>query len=110
MGETQITMTELRQKLGQLVSEVAYGQERLVLMSHGTPKAALVSIADLRRLQQVEHTTPATTEGKDPLTELATLRARIDRWQQENEIVPEDSTLALNHVRESRDDELGRLS
>ena len=52
MGETVVTMTELKQRMGEIVNRVAYGGERVVLLSRGRPKAAIVSLEDLKRLQR----------------------------------------------------------
>lgn len=54
MSEIQISMSKLRQNLGSLVNQAAYGGERLLLMAHGEPKAAIIGIEDLRRLQQLD--------------------------------------------------------
>ena len=43
MNEIQVTMTELRQSLGRLVNRAAFGGERIVLVAHGEPKAAIIS-------------------------------------------------------------------
>lgn len=54
MSDIQISMSKLRQNLGSLVNQAAYGGERIVLMAHGEPKAAIIGIEDLQRLQQLD--------------------------------------------------------
>jgi len=45
------TMSQAKDKISELVSRVAKKGDRIVLTSRGRPKAALVSIDDLERLQ-----------------------------------------------------------
>ncbi len=52
MGETAVTMTELKQRLGDIINRVAYGGDRVVLLFYGRPKAAIVSLEDLEQLRQ----------------------------------------------------------
>jgi prevent-host-death family protein len=49
-----IPVTQARSDLAELVNRVAYSGERVVLTRHGKPLAALVSPADLERLEQLE--------------------------------------------------------
>lgn len=51
MGEQQIPVTQARAELAELVNRVAYAGERIELTRHGKVVAALVSAADLERLQ-----------------------------------------------------------
>ena len=48
----QITVTQARDVLADLVNRVAYGNERVILTRHGRPVAALVSPGDLAALEQ----------------------------------------------------------
>ena len=43
-----------RAKFSELVNRAAYGRERVVLTRHGKPIAAMVSLADLETLEQME--------------------------------------------------------
>ena len=47
MNTIEVTMTQLRQGLGELVNRAAYGGERVILVSHGAPRAAIIGIEDL---------------------------------------------------------------
>ena len=90
MAEIEVTMTELKRSLGDLVNRAAYGREWIVLVSHGRPKAAIVSIEDLemlRRLRRGEAPARATTRLED----LNALRERIQRWREEHGVEPVDS-------------------
>lgn len=45
---------EVKQSLSKYLNRVAYGRERLIIHSRGEPKAALVPIEDLRRLEAAD--------------------------------------------------------
>lgn len=45
---------EVKQALSKYLNRVAYGHERIIIHSRGKPKAALISIEDLRRLEAVD--------------------------------------------------------
>lgn len=51
MKTTTISITEAKKRWGELVNRVAYGEEWILLLSRGKPKAALVSMADLEFLE-----------------------------------------------------------
>jgi len=46
-----IPVTQARSELAELINRVVYGGEHVVLTRHGKPLAALVSAADLERLE-----------------------------------------------------------
>ncbi len=50
----QISIGQVKRDISELVNRVAYQGERIVLTSRGRPKAVLVSLKDLEKLQQVE--------------------------------------------------------
>jgi prevent-host-death family protein len=108
MDEIQVSMTALRQNLGDLVNRAAYGGERIVLVSRGEPRAAIIGIPDLRRLEQAAST--RVSEQRDhfdyALEAADRVRERIRRWQEARGIEPGDSVEDLRHLREERDDDL----
>ena len=110
MSKIQVSMTDLRQKLGDLVNRVAYGGERIVLISRGEPRAVIIGIDDLRRLEQLG---AGQVAGSDRYTrvlaEARLLRERIQRWQEAHDIEPGDSVEDLRQLREERDDQLAGL-
>src|SRR3990172_9588336 len=67
-----VTAAEAKAHLSALVSEVAYGDNNIIIERRGKPLAALVSISDLERLQDTE---PA---GREPRGALALLGAWAD--------------------------------
>ncbi|MGW7052445.1 type II toxin-antitoxin system Phd/YefM family antitoxin [Streptomyces sp. NPDC054887] len=47
----EIPVTQARAELAELINRVVYGGERVVVTRHGKPLVALVSAADLARLE-----------------------------------------------------------
>jgi prevent-host-death family protein len=110
MAETRVSMSELRQRLGDLVNRAAYGGERIVLVAHGQPKAAIIGVEDLRRLQeQSKESTSLEERYRESLAAADLIRKKIKEWQEAHGIQPEDSTETLRQLREARDDELSNL-
>ncbi|WP_405392235.1 type II toxin-antitoxin system Phd/YefM family antitoxin [Streptomyces sp. NBC_01102] len=50
----EIPVTQARAELAELINRVVYGGERVVVTRHGQPLVALVSAADLQRLESDE--------------------------------------------------------
>ncbi|MFH9266837.1 type II toxin-antitoxin system Phd/YefM family antitoxin [Streptomyces sp. NPDC017546] len=50
----EIPVTQARAELAELINRVVYGGERVVVTRHGKPLVALVSAADLQRLEAEE--------------------------------------------------------
>ncbi len=51
----QMTTAKLRSNLSEAVNRAAYGGERIVLNRRGKPVAALVPIADIELLEELEN-------------------------------------------------------
>ncbi|MGW4203952.1 type II toxin-antitoxin system Phd/YefM family antitoxin [Streptomyces sp. NPDC004726] len=49
----EIPVTQARAELAELINRVVYGGERVVVTRHGKPLVALVSAADLERLENL---------------------------------------------------------
>jgi prevent-host-death family protein len=45
---------DVKARLSEMISKVAYGPERLIVLRRGKPVAALVSLQDLRRLEALD--------------------------------------------------------
>jgi prevent-host-death family protein len=104
MKEIQVTMTELRQNLGRLVNQVAFGEHLVVLVAHGTAKAAIINVEELQRLKGTY--TNRMTHKERFTAALATadrLRKRIRHWQTQQGVEAEDSTETLRRLREELD-------
>lgn len=50
----EIPVTQARAELAELINRVVYGRERVVVTRHGRPLVALVSAADLERLEAAD--------------------------------------------------------
>jgi prevent-host-death family protein len=54
LGDEDISIAELRARLGDLVTRVSYKHDRVVITKHGKPVAALVSAEDLEFFERLE--------------------------------------------------------
>ena len=51
---TTTSISELKSALSEFLNRAAYGRERIIVASRGKPKAAVISIEDLRWLEELE--------------------------------------------------------
>ena len=51
---TTTSISELKSALSEFLNRAAYGRERIIVASRGKPKAAVIGIEDLRRLEELE--------------------------------------------------------
>ena len=110
MAETRVSLTDLRQNLAELVNRAAYGRERIVLVSHGEPKAVIIGVEELRSLEQRSAEFGAQGDPYARALEAADLvREQARRWQAEHGIVAEDAVETLGLLREEHDNDLGGL-
>ena len=90
-----VGIAEAKNDLSELINRAAYGGERIVLGSRGKPKAAIVGMADLQRLEMLEKGQPQqptinviqivkmsdagrqARDGRAILADAATLRGQI---------------------------------
>ena len=49
-----ISISEMKDSLSEILNRVAYGQERIFVASRGKPKAAVISVDDLKLLEELE--------------------------------------------------------
>jgi prevent-host-death family protein len=54
LGDEDISIADLRARLGDLVSRVSYKHDRIVITKHGKPVAALISASDMEKFQELE--------------------------------------------------------
>lgn len=54
MTVQSISLTELKQNLHAVINQAAYGGQRIILLSHGKERAALISIEDLHLLETLQ--------------------------------------------------------
>ena len=57
-----VSVGEAKAKLSSLINAVAFGGERIVIQSRGRPKAALVSVEDLSRLEGIRPLRPSRAQ------------------------------------------------
>ena len=50
----EMPLSQARLSFSRCINQVRFGAERIVVTSHGEPKAAIVPIEDLRRLQELD--------------------------------------------------------
>ena len=60
------SVTEAKRSFSERLNRAAFGRERIVITSHDNPKAAVISIEDLRRLERLEDVM-AAIEGLEEL-------------------------------------------
>lgn len=65
----EIPVTQARAELADLINRVVYGGERVVVTRHGKPLVALVSAADLERLEE-----PRESPGDQVITSVTPVR------------------------------------
>ncbi|MEE1940306.1 type II toxin-antitoxin system Phd/YefM family antitoxin [Streptomyces sp. TRM 70361] len=65
----EIPVTQARAELADLINRVVYGGERVVVTRHGKPLVALVTAADLERLEQ-----PGETGQDGVISTVSTVR------------------------------------
>lgn len=49
-----VSISQLKNSLSEYLNRVAFGQERIIVSSRGKPKAAVISLADLELLEELE--------------------------------------------------------
>ena len=102
MTLTYVPIGQVKRDVSELINRVAYGNERVVLTSRGKPKAAIVSMADLARLQALGQ------DGADRWTTFFmasdTLSERI-RVRRSGELIDVAGLISADNAeQEARDD------
>jgi len=105
MTTKAISVTELKQNLGEIVNQASYGGTRFILLSHGKERAALISVEDLRLLENLLEESQRELYQNHQLNLLADARQLRESGAAESYSV--DST--LEEVREERLDDLTDL-
>jgi prevent-host-death family protein len=49
-----VSISQLKDNLSEYLNRVVYGRERIIVASRGKPKAAVISLADLELLEELE--------------------------------------------------------
>jgi prevent-host-death family protein len=107
MTVSTISVTDLKQNLGEIINKAAYGGHRIILLSHGKERAALISIEDLRLLETLQEKTNQDIYQNRQLNLLS--EARQLREAARDSGYHADSTSILTEIREDRLDDLTSL-
>jgi prevent-host-death family protein len=104
----RVGIAEVKRSISTFVNRVAFGGERIILTSRGKPKAALISIEDLQKLDELENAAgPSRAKRMAALAQARAVRERI-LAEREGLYLP-DIAEDLRHLREERDLELAGL-
>ncbi|MFD9953278.1 type II toxin-antitoxin system Phd/YefM family antitoxin [[Kitasatospora] papulosa] len=71
----EIPVTQARAELAELINRVVYGGERVVVTRHGKPLVALVSAADLQRLESEEAEAEEAAAEEQVISSVSSLRS-----------------------------------
>ena len=63
-----MSLSLVRVSFSKCINQVRFGGERIVVTSHGEPKAAIIPIEDLRRLQEDEQARADQTQ-QEPVSD-----------------------------------------
>jgi prevent-host-death family protein len=104
-----VSIAEVKRSISTIVNRVAFGRERIVLTSRGRPKAALVSIEDLQKLETLEATSspPSRAQRKAALAMAQAVREMT--LARRGGVPFSDVAEDLRRLREERDLELASL-
>ncbi|KPI16698.1 prevent-host-death family protein [Actinobacteria bacterium OK074] len=72
----EIPVTQARAELADLINRVVYGGERVVVTRHGKPLVALVSAADLERLDELDAAQEQVVSSVSSVREVASAAPR----------------------------------
>lgn len=107
MTTKTISVTELKQSLGEIMNQAAYSGTRFILLSHGKERAALISIEDLHLLETLKQARQREIYQNRQLgllQEARTLRESLGEQGYQT-----DSASILDETREERLDDLTDL-
>ncbi len=105
MTTKPISVTELKQNLGEIVNQASYGGTRFILLSHGKERAALISVEDLRLLENLLEESRRQLYQNQQMSLLADARQLRESGSAEGYSVD----TVLEEVREERSDDLTDL-
>ncbi|MEU0303459.1 type II toxin-antitoxin system Phd/YefM family antitoxin [Streptomyces sp. NPDC006175] len=71
----EIPVTQARAELAELINRVVYGGERVVVTRHGKPLVALVSAADLQRLESDEEAAREVAAEEQVISSVSSFRS-----------------------------------
>lgn len=102
--KAKVTLTEFKQRMGEIVNRAAFGGERIVLVSHGKKRAALIGLDDLRRLEALDALDAEQSEEHRARQMALLERGRLLREEMAAKYGATDSVETVRHLREERTD------
>lgn len=99
-----VSVGEARRRFAEVVANVAFGGKRVLLERHGKPAAALISYADLLRLQELDRRDSEKESWRLALEKAEAAAARI-MAERKGEYLP-DIVEVIRQAREERTNEL----
>jgi prevent-host-death family protein len=100
---TETSISELKRDLSTIINRASYGKERIVIVSRGRPKAAIIGLEDLRQPESLHGKAQRTAQRMTALEAARAVRAQTTDCA--GGALP-DSVQELRELREERADEL----
>ena len=95
-----VSIGEAKNKLSRIINEVVFAKKRIILNSHGKPKAAMISLDELEKFEEMERSLFPSKRGRlMTLKKAAQLREQI--FNRKKEAVS-DSSDDLKQIRRER--------
>lgn len=95
-----VSIGEAKNKLSRIINEVVFAHKRVILNSHGRPKAAMISLDELKKFEEMERVIfPSKQDRLMTLVKAAQVREKIFRRKKKK---ISDSSKDLNRIREER--------
>ena len=95
-----VSIGEAKNKLSKIINEVVFANRRVILNSHGKPKAAMISFDELKRFEEMERSLFPSKKGRlRALDRAVQLRDQISNRRKKT---VSDSSRDLKRIREER--------
>ena len=104
----KISASDLHLKVGQVIARIRYAGERFIIERRGEPVAAVVSIEDLRRLEQNQEEQLPSREERAAARRMAMLGREL-MLARRNGMPLANSVDLIHKLREERDREVSGL-
>ena len=99
-----ISVAQARKNFSELLAQVTYTGKRLVIERRGRPMAALISIHDLRRLEELERMHGPEAQQRDAALAAARAAREAILAERRGEYLTDVASL-IREARDERDDE-----
>ena len=104
-----IGIAEIKRNISTIINRVTFGRERIILTSRGKPKAALVSIEDLHKLEAMESASPLPSRAQRKAALAMAQAVREMTLARRGGIPFSDVSEDLRKLREERDLDVANL-